>query len=149
MIITILTIGSQSKPEINKLIQGFTKRMPTHIKLVWRHLKHGDGNTSSSIKLEAERILRALPKKNKIILLDKSGVTFSSSEVSKKLFSDPVNTTIIIGGAYGVSNQIIEAADIIWSLGKLTYPHQIVRLILSEQIYRAHCVNIGHPYHHA
>jgi len=148
MLITIISIGNQPKPEIKNLIQNYTNRMPQHIKVNWRYLKHGMGDRNSSMKQEAESILRAIPKKNKIFLLDEHGTELSSPRLAKLLFSDSQDITVIIGGAYGVADEIKATADFTWSLGKLVYPHQIVRLILSEQIYRSYTINTGHPYHH-
>ena len=149
MIITILTVGSKPKNEINNLIQNYSKRLPEHVKIKWRYLKHEKGDTNSSVKRESESILRAIPKKNKIILLDESGEQFTSPKLSNNIFGYTGDTTIIIGGAYGVSGEIKSIADTVWSLGKLVYPHQLVRLILIEQIYRCYCISTGHPYHHS
>ena len=101
------------------------------------------------MKQEAESILKAMPKKNKNILLDKNGKQLTSPQLSEKLFTLRADITIIIGGAYGVDSVIVDKSDFIWSLGKLVFPHQLVRLMLTEQIYRAHCISTGHPYHHA
>jgi len=149
MTITILTVGAPPKPEINSLIHSYSKRIASQIKLNWVYIKHKKGDPKSSIKREAESILKALPKKNKIILLDETGEQQTSPQLPQKLFGTQADLTIIIGGAYGVDPSIREKADFTWSLGKLVYPHQLVRLLLSEQIYRAHCINSGHPYHHA
>jgi len=149
MTITIITVGSKPKNEINNLIQNYSKRLPGHVKIKWRYLKHEKGDTNSSVKRESESILRAIPKKNKIILLDESGEQFTSPKLSNNIFGYTGDTTIIIGGAYGVSGEIKSIADTVWSLGKLVYPHQLVRLILIEQIYRCYCISTGHPYHHS
>lgn len=148
MKITIITVGAKPKTEISALINDYTRRMPKGIQVHWSYLKHGKGDQISSIKQESESILKTIPKKNKIILLDETGEQFNSTQLSARLFSSAADTTIIVGGAYGVNTAIKTAADTIWSLGKLVYPHQIVRLILSEQIYRAHCIRTNHPYHH-
>lgn len=149
MTFTIITVGSHPGPEIKSLIQSYLGRLPKHIKANWVYVKHGQGDQISSISREAESILKAIPKKNKIFLLDEAGKQFSSPELSSKLYNNPQNTTIIIGGAYGVDNSIKHVADVTWSLGKMVFPHQLVRLILSEQLYRAHTINVGHPYHHS
>lgn len=56
---------------------------------------------------------------------------------------------IIIGGAYGVNDRLISRADLLWSLSPLVFPHQLVRLILIEQLYRSQEIALGNPYHHA
>jgi 23S rRNA (pseudouridine1915-N3)-methyltransferase len=55
---------------------------------------------------------------------------------------------IVIGGSYGVNAALVKRANFIWSLGKLVYPYEVVRLILIEQIYRSQMIENGHPYHH-
>ena len=55
---------------------------------------------------------------------------------------------LIIGGAYGVTEAVMERANLVWSLSRLVFPHQLVRLILAEQLYRAQQIAAGHPYHH-
>jgi 23S rRNA (pseudouridine1915-N3)-methyltransferase len=60
--------------------------------------------------------------------------------------SQPV--VVIIGGAYGVDDSIHARADLVWSLSELVFPHQLVRLILTEQLYRAQEIAVGNPYHH-
>lgn len=149
MTITIITVGSKSKPEISVLIDSFTKRLPKNITLNWVYIKSGDGDISTSMRKEAESILRAVPKNNKIMLLDETGVQMTSQGLSSTLFTEPKDTTIIIGGAHGVDERIKEIANNLWSLSHLVFPHQLVRLILAEQIYRAHTISIGHPYHHS
>ncbi len=151
MTITILTVGSRSKQEYEFLVQSFVKRMPRHITVTIRYIKHADGEPQSSIQRESENLLKAIPKDNRVIVLDERGTQYSSPELSKVLFSrnDNRDICIIIGGAHGVSELLRSRADIVWSLGALVFPHQLVRIIVSEQIYRAHCIHIGHPYHHA
>ncbi len=148
MTITIITVGSKSKDHVKFLIQAYTRRLPSHISITWTYIKRGKGDTKSSIKRESESILRAIPKKNKIILLDEIGEQLTSPQLADKLFNPGVDLTIIIGGAYGTADELKSAVDTVWSLGKLVYPHQLVRILLAEQIYRSHCISSGHPYHH-
>ncbi len=71
--ITILTVGAKPKAEITTLINSFTKRLPSHIKLNWHFLKHGSGDPQKSVATESENIMRMIPNGSKVILLDETG----------------------------------------------------------------------------
>ncbi|MBO4854995.1 23S rRNA (pseudouridine(1915)-N(3))-methyltransferase RlmH [Candidatus Saccharibacteria bacterium] len=100
----------------------------------------------------AERVARLKPE-DFMVLLDENGKMLSSPELCQSL-KMPLETgrdvVIVIGGAFGhFEPEIIERANMIWSLSKLVFPHQICRLIVAEQIYRAQEIYLGHAYHHA
>lgn len=148
MNINIITVGSKPDSNLSQLINDLSKRFNSKLSLNWHYIKNGQGDTKSSINSESEEILRKISKDNYVILLDESGEQLTSPQLSQKLFSSQKDITFIIGGAYGVSPIIFDRSDFIWSLSKLVFPHQIVRLILTEQIYRAYTISISHPYHH-
>lgn len=149
MTIKIISVGNKSSPEVQAIITDYTRRLPRNISVTWLLLKHADGDAKSSKQQESENILRAIDSKDLVILLDETGKQFSSEEFSKSIFSINSNVVFIIGGAYGVTESVFARAQIVWSLSKLVFPHQLVRSILSEQIYRAYTISIGHPYHHS
>ena len=100
----------------------------------------------------AERVLR-LPRDAFVVLLDEHGEILSSPELSNRILK-PLETgrevVFVLGGAFGhFPAELVERANLVWSLSKLVFPHQICRLILTEQIYRAQEIALGHPYHHA
>jgi 23S rRNA (pseudouridine1915-N3)-methyltransferase len=100
----------------------------------------------------AERVLR-LPRDAFVVLLDEHGEILSSPELSNCILK-PLETgrevVFVLGGAFGhFPTEMVERANLVWSLSKLVFPHQICRLILAEQIYRAQEIALGHPYHHA
>jgi 23S rRNA (pseudouridine1915-N3)-methyltransferase len=99
-----------------------------------------------------ERVAR-LKSDDYMILLDENGKILSSPELSETLrkpLESGHDVVLVIGGAFGhFSDEILARADTIWSLSRLVFPHQICRLIVSEQIYRAQEIALGHPYHHA
>ena len=87
-----------------------------------------------------------------MIVLDENGTQFNSSELSKKIINLNINNNnfcFVIGGADGLSGQVKKRADLIWSLGKLTLPHGLVRIIFIEQLYRIWSLMSHHPYHRA
>ncbi|HMT18639.1 MAG TPA: 23S rRNA (pseudouridine(1915)-N(3))-methyltransferase RlmH [Candidatus Saccharibacteria bacterium] len=150
MTIEIITVGARPKSENAGLAHDFLKRLPKHVQVTWRYLKHAAGNPSVSKHHEAESILRTLGNSKKfVILLDEKGKQLSSPELARLVFAEGHESIVfIIGGAYGITPEIRAKADVVWSLGMLVYPHQLVRVILSEQLYRAHAIHTGHPYHH-
>ena len=86
-----------------------------------------------------------------VIICDERGKMMSSPEFSsalEKAFVSGKNVVILIGGAYGFSEEIRAKADLIWSFSKLVFPHRIADVIVSEQIYRAEQIAKGTPYHH-
>lgn len=149
MNIIVFSVGARPKTETALLITDFIKRLPAHIHVEWVYVKHGNGDPATSKQQEAESILRAIPPKYRVVLLDEKGKQLSSPELAKHVFQQPSDIAFVIGGAYGVDNAIIKRAQLVWSLGLLVYPHQLVRIIIAEQLYRAHSIHIGHPYHHS
>ncbi len=99
-----------------------------------------------------ERVARLKPD-DFMILLDENGQILSSPELAKTLQNPLENgrdVVLVIGGAFGhFPSEMVERANLVWSLSKLVFPHQVCRLIVSEQIYRAQEIALGHPYHHA
>jgi 23S rRNA (pseudouridine1915-N3)-methyltransferase len=100
---------------------------------------------------EAELILAALPRDSRLVALDERGAAWSSVELANRLagWRDAGHGTVAfaIGGADGLGTAIIERADAVLSLGKMTWPHLLVRGMLLEQLYRAQQILAGHPYH--
>ena len=127
------------------MLDTYAKRMP-HVTIRWNYIS---SRPNSSIADEAEAILKNIPDSSRVILLDETGDALTSPQWSEKLYSTAQDTVIIIGGAHGVDQSVFERADAVWSLSKLVFPHQIVRIILAEQLYRAWTIHIGHPYHHS
>ena len=86
-----------------------------------------------------------------VICCDERGKNISSDEYSSLLtdvFEDGKNVVVLIGGAYGFDDFVREKADFVWSFSKLVFPHQIFRMMVIEQIYRASQIAAGRPYHH-
>jgi 23S rRNA (pseudouridine1915-N3)-methyltransferase len=100
---------------------------------------------------EAKALLAAIPSSAKIIVLDERGKSVSSEDFAKKLarFRDDgaQATALLIGGADGLDETLRKKADLTLAFGAATFPHQIVRILLAEQIYRAVTILSGHPYH--
>ena len=86
-----------------------------------------------------------------VILLDERGEIWDSPTLSQKLSEELImmrHVTLVIGGAFGVPDAVKKRANLTWSLSNLVFPHQICRLLVTEQVYRAQEIYLGHPYHH-
>jgi 23S rRNA (pseudouridine1915-N3)-methyltransferase len=101
---------------------------------------------------EGSRILQALGKDDFVVLLDERGKELSTSEfagwIEARLQMQGKRLVFVIGGPWGFSGEVLEAADYKLSLSRMTFPHQLVRLLFAEQLYRAFTVIRGEPYHH-
>ncbi len=149
MKITILTIGKKNEPWIQPGVFRFLERLRPPFAAEMIILPHSSFEGGRARQEESERISSRLRSDDFVILLDERGKNLSSPELSD-LISNSINKHIvfIIGGAYGVTDEMRQRANIIWSLSKLVFPHQLVRLILAEQLYRAQEIAKGSRYHH-
>lgn len=157
MNIEIWSVGKESDSFINDGLQYYFKKINPYcnINLVVLQLPKKAVNTNIDYTKQAEEemILKRLQSSHYLILLDEHGKMFDSTQWAQQ-FQQFMNTgvktlVILIGGAYGVSNNIKQKAQQTWSLSKLVFPHQLVRLILAEQVYRTFSILNHSPYHHA
>jgi hypothetical protein len=149
MKITILTIGKKNEPWIQPGVFRFLERLRPPFATEMIILPHSSFEGDRARQEESERISSRLRSDDFVILLDERGKNLSSPELSD-LISNSINKHIvfIIGGAYGVNGTLRQKANIVWSLSNLVFPHQLVRLILAEQLYRAQEIHRGSHYHH-
>jgi len=101
---------------------------------------------------EGQRVLAALPKQALVIVLDGPGKEYSSQQLAQRLEhwrTQGRDLALLIGGPEGHSTDVLERANETWSLGPLTLPHMLVRLLVAEQMYRAAALLANHPYHRA
>jgi 23S rRNA (pseudouridine1915-N3)-methyltransferase len=131
----------------------YTKRMPREASIEIIDIKpekRAAGNSTENIQLlEAKRILEAIGK-DYCIALDERGQEVTTLQLADKFKdwqSSGRDIALIIGGADGLHNSVKQKADWLWGLSKLTLPHAMVRVLLAEQLYRAHSVITNHPYH--
>ena len=149
--IRIIAIGRKHEPWIVEGLERYSKRLQAPWNTEWILLPHSAREGATARQEESGALLSRLKPDDYVILLDERGKLLDSPALSRHL--DHVFTTsripvIIIGGAYGVDDALTSRADLVWSLSPLVFPHQLVRLILAEQLYRAQEIAAGHPYHH-
>lgn len=152
MPIKILAVGKKHESWVVDGIERYEKRLKRPFTTEWVLLPHSAREGDSARQEESERILARINEGDVVILLDEKGENITSPQLSELLTvslqaSRPV--VAIIGGAYGVDASVHNRADFIWSLSLLVFPHQLVRLILAEQLYRAQEIAAGNPYHHS
>ena len=154
MNVSIICVGKVKEKYIVEGINEFLKRMQSFAKMKIVELKEdgNDTNRNISIEKESEDILKTMEKLGGYnILLDIQGKNFSSEEMSEEIERLTVNgvssINFIIGGSYGVSENVRKAVDMRLSFSKMTFPHQLMRLILSEQIYRWFSIIKNTKYH--
>lgn len=147
----IIAIGKKHEKWVLNGIELFEKRLKKPFNLNWDILPHSNFAEEKAREEETQRILVKIKPSDFVILLDERGKNISSPEFAKMLsngFVNSQNFVIVIGGAFGVTEELRKRANFVWSLSKLVFPHQIVRLILVEQIYRAQEIYSGGKYHH-
>ena len=144
----ISTIGKVKSNDEDLITRKYLKRIK-NIELKQYEVK--TKNKEKKIEEEADKLINSTPKNGKLILLDEEGENISSSDLAKLILnwnnSNITSVNFAIGGAFGNGIKIKRTADKIIALGKLTWPHQMVKLMISEQIYRIETIINGHPYH--
>ena len=151
MRITILSVGKKHNDWAKQGIEEFSKRLRQPFEIEFQLISSSKKpDRLQSIDEESARLLSSVKPTDFVILLDETGKNLSSDEVLSMIIDNSTKQiVIIIGGAFGVNADLRERADFVWSLSKLVFPHQLVRLILVEQLYRAQEIYRGSGYHHA
>lgn len=151
------TVGKNHEPYVKEGIELFTKRISSYYQVKWSIIP-GPKNAAMLSEMdlkkkEGEMITGFLQKDDYLVLLDESGKQLTSEDladfIQKRANERNKQIIFLIGGAFGVSDAVKERANYTWSLSKLVFPHQLVRLILAEQVYRACSINRNEKYHHS
>lgn len=151
--IKIIAVGRIKEKAQVTLIDEYLKRIkPLHkIEVIeLNKSKHQDKEVEKIIEDESKRILEKVKDTDWVILLDLKGQNIDSVKLSQhieKNLNTGKNIAFIIGGSHGVGETIKKRSNFMWQLSALTFPHQLVRLMLVEQIYRAFTIINKHPYH--
>ena len=149
--IRVVAVGKRHESWVAEGIERYETRLKKPFDVEWLIIAHSAFEADRALQEESERILSRLRDDDFVVLLDERGNNIDSPALSR-LYEDELShgkrIVVIIGGAYGVDDRIHQRADMVWSLSKLVFPHQLVRLILAEQIYRAQEIARGGAYHH-
>ena len=156
MKITLLTIGKTNELSFKNAISDYQKRLKFYIPFEIEEIPElkNSKNTPEEVQKqkEGELILKNLTDADEVILLDDKGVEYTSlqfaSFLEKKMASGNKRLIFIVGGPYGFSKEMYRRANGKISLSRMTFSHQMVRLVFTEQLYRAMTILKGEPYHH-
>lgn len=151
------SVGKNHELYIKAGVEEFTKRISNYYNVEWTIIplpKNSSVLSEADLKKkEGEIILGRLQKEDYLIALDERGKQLNSEELAgflMKCNNESIkNLVFLIGGAYGINEAVMKRANFKWSLAQLVFPHQLVRLILAEQIYRACTINRNEKYHHS
>jgi len=158
MKIKVVTVGKLKEKYLKDGIAEYSKRISRFAKLEMIELadektpdKASESENQKILEIEGQRILSKVGDRDFVIVLAIEGKMFSSEEFSKQLEEASIKgfstLTFIIGGSLGLSSALKKRANLSVSFGLLTLPHQLMRLVLVEQIYRAFTIQQGSPYH--
>ena len=151
------SVGKVHEPYVKDGIELFTKRISHYYPVEWKIFpvtkNAGAMNDEQIKKAEATSILNSLLEEDILITLDENGKQWNSIEaagfIQQKANESAKNIIFLIGGAYGIDEGVFKKCHFKWSLSRLVFPHQLVRLILAEQIYRACTIIRNEKYHHS
>ena len=150
-------IGKPHEPYIKPGVDEFTNRISNYYSVKWHIIPvlKNAANLSETVlkKKESEVVLGLLQKDDYLVLLDEKGKQLTSEGVGSFILArgneSQKQVIFLIGGSYGSDEAILKRANFVWSLSLLTFPHQLVRLILCEQVYRACTILRNEKYHHS
>ncbi len=154
MKLALLSVGKTRVSFVAEGVDFYSARIRNYN--AWELLETTDvkhvADTVRMVAEESEKVLKLLKTDDYVILLDEKGTHHSSvsfaGALKKCMDKSPARIVFVIAGAWGAGEPLRKRANEIWSLSKLTFPHQLVRLILAEQIYRAMTILRNQPYHH-
>jgi len=158
MKITIITVGKLKEKYLKQGIQEYLKRLSTYAKV--NVIEVADEKAPEAMseaemlevkRKEGERILRNISQETFVITLEINGKMLSSEQLAAKMDELPTygksKVAFVIGGSLGLSESVEKRSNLALSFSKMTFPHQLMRLVLLEQVYRAFRINRGEPYH--
>jgi len=154
MKIKLLVVGKTSNSYLSSLIKDYSKRINHYIKfeiIVINNVKLKKINPLELKKIEGNSLLKKINKKDLVFLLDEKGDSYSSIQFSKlienKTITKSKDLIFVIGGAYGFSSDLYDRCNSKISFSKMTTSHQLIRLFVAEQLYRAFTIIKNNPYH--
>ncbi len=156
MKIQFWSVGKNHEAYVKAGVEDFTKRISRYYPVDWTIIpvpkNAGMLSEMDLKKKEGQVILEWLQKDDYLVALEERGKLLSSEDLAsfiQQRANDSTRTLVfLIGGAFGIDEAVLKRANLQWSLSKLVFPHQLVRLLLAEQVYRACTINRNEKYHH-
>lgn len=156
MHIDLIVVGKTDSTDIHRIIEEYLKRINRYLKcslVILPDVRNSKGlSQAQQKKLEGETILRQLTDGDLVVLLDEKGTQYRSIEfaawLQKRMAGGLKRLCFVIGGPYGFSDEVYARANDMLSLSKMTFSHQLIRVLFTEQLYRACTILNNEPYHH-
>jgi 23S rRNA (pseudouridine1915-N3)-methyltransferase len=152
--VRIVAVGSRMPKWVRESFDDYLTRLSPALKVSLTEIEPGPRSAgrppAKAIETEGQRILAALRANEYVVALDERGNEMTTRELASWLatrLQDGSDLAFLIGGPDGFAADVLRRADFKWSLSRLTFPHALVRVVLAEQLYRAHGVLSNHPYH--
>ncbi|EUK17559.1 23S rRNA (pseudouridine(1915)-N(3))-methyltransferase RlmH [Commensalibacter papalotli (ex Servin-Garciduenas et al. 2014)] len=145
---SIIAVGKMRQKAELELVDRYAKRIRPKLSII--EVGEAKGGPEETKYKETQALLSAVPNRSVVISLDEGGKNYSSlvfANIMQKWIDESRPISFLIGGAEGLHHAAIQRSDLVLSLGSLTWPHMLVRILLAEQIYRAQSILQGHPYH--
>jgi 23S rRNA (pseudouridine1915-N3)-methyltransferase len=149
--LTLLAVG-RLRPALREVADDYLTRLGRHARVEEREVKEASRAPTIEVgqRDEHEALAAKLPEGSRLVALDGGGRQWSSEELARRLddwrlAARPV--TFVIGGSHGLAPALLARADDRWSLGRLTLPHELARVVVVEQLYRGFTILRGEPYH--
>lgn len=156
MQLLVAAVGQRMPRWVNEAWTEYARRMPPGLSLSLREIplarRGKNADTKRLTSVESKALQAAIPNRSMTIALDVKGQSWSTEKLASNLqdwMGDGRDVGFMIGGPDGIDSDVMQTADLRWSLGPLTLPHPLVRVVLAEQIYRAWTITQNHPYHRA
>jgi 23S rRNA (pseudouridine1915-N3)-methyltransferase len=152
--VRLLAVGDRQPSWVDEAFAIYEARFPRDWKFrldtIGTVRRSKNDKSGKAVAAEGDLILARVDKSELLVLLDERGRQLGSRDLADRLAQwqgDGRDLCFLIGGPDGVSDACRQRADFTWSLSKLTLPHGLARVLLAEQLYRAHSLQSGHPYH--
>ena len=155
MRLRVLAVANKMPVWVEQGVAEYTRRMPREVSVEWLDVplaKRGNGSAESYRRQEAELIQSKLNEGEDLIALDVQGMAISTEQMADRFAGWQMQgrrVCLVIGGPDGLHQSLLSLSRELWSFGRITLPHPLVRVILAEQLYRAWSLQSGHPYHRA
>jgi 23S rRNA (pseudouridine1915-N3)-methyltransferase len=154
MRITVHAVGGRMPGWVDEGVEEYRRRLPRELALTFRDvpLAKRAAGVERVRREEGDALLRGVPEADHCVALDPRGKRWSTEQLAQELegwMMQGQALSLLIGGPDGLAPACLSAAQQRWSLGPLTLPHPLVRVLLAEQLYRAWTITVGHPYHRA
>jgi 23S rRNA (pseudouridine1915-N3)-methyltransferase len=152
--VRIVAVGSRMPKWVQEPYDDYVTRLSAGLKVTLTEIEPGARAAgrppAKAIEAEGQRFLAALRPTEYVVALDERGKEMTTRELASWLaarLQDGSDLAFLIGGPDGFAPDVLQRSDFKWSLSRLTFPHALVRVVLAEQLYRAHGVLTNHPYH--